>query len=92
MSRSPGARPLTTVLPILISPDVGLSRPGEQSQRGALPAPRRPDEDEELPVGHGQVETVERDHAARVTPRDVTELDFCHVQPFSPVLATDCTK
>ena len=66
-----------------------LVEPGEQSQRGALPAPRRPDEDQELPVGHGQVETLEGDDVARVTPRDVTELDFCHVQPFSPV---DCDR
>ena len=87
-------------------PDLARGRlvePGQQAQGGALPAPRRADEDEELPVRHGQVETVERDHATRVTSRDITELyfrqrnSFLDVeaaigQPFSPVLATDCTK
>ena len=73
-----------------------LVQPGQQSQRGALAAPRRPDEDQELAVGHRQVEALRATTSPGVTPRDVTELDFRQrispSQPFSPVLATDCTK
>src|SRR5690349_2672681 len=42
MSRSPGANPLTTEPPILISPEVGLSSPASRRSAVLLPHPDGP--------------------------------------------------
>ena len=68
-----------------------LVEAGEESQRGALAAPRRADQDQELPVRDGQVEPLQRHHVSAETAGDADVLHFGH-QPFNPVPATDWTK
>ena len=52
--------------------------PGDHAQRARLAAARRPDEDDELAVGHVQVELVHGPGAVRVDLRQPIELDRPH--------------
>ena len=60
--------------------------PGDHAQRGRLPAPRGPDEDEQLPVGDLKVQVLDGFEAVRIALDDVVELDLGHVQSPLPCL------
>ena len=78
MSRSCGARSLTTLLadPQLAVGD--LLEPGDHPQRGRLAAAGRPDEDDELAVLDLEAEVGDRARTVRIGLADVREGDGCH--------------
>ena len=82
MSRSRGREPVDDPVP-----DADLARrqglePGEQSERGGLPRPRRADEHHELAVRDLQREVAHRGDIAELLG-DVVEHDPGHGQPFT---------
>ena len=60
-----GPRPGEVVSPMSTRPAVGLLEPGDHPQRRGLAAARRPEQGEERPAGHDEVELV----APRRSPR-----------------------
>ena len=54
----------------------------DHAQGGALAAARGPDQDDELPVLHGEVHALHGTHSPRVDLGDLIEVDACH-QPFT---------
>ena len=78
MSRSRGARSLTTRA---ADPDLAVAdllEAGDHPQRGRLAAARRADEHDELAFVDLQVEVADRDDVVAVDLRDVDELDVGH--------------
>ena len=82
MSRSFGGTALTTRSSMEIVPPLMPSEPGDHPERGRLPAPRRPDEHDELAVLDVEVELGDGERSVRVLLRHVIQHDLGHRSPF----------